>query len=195
MDGRELIAALAAVAAAPACRGAVAAPAGDAAVEPSHDEPAHGIDVPATWRELPAIAEAAVDAAREVLAGATVHAHAWGEPARGCYLAVIDLHGQRRDTIAVVERELEAALGDAAEVTEWTTSPDAEDRAELGARFSAGRMRGQLRVRLQLDGRRLPHALAAACFYNDRQPELCDDTCAPLLAMLEPLTLSASGTP
>ena len=42
---------------------------------------------------------------------------------------------------------------------------------------------------VRLDSRRAPHAVVAACFHNDRQPAACESACAPLLAMLAPLTV------
>ena len=182
MDRHALILVAAAVA---GCRGASAEGQGEApAWSP---EPRHGIDVPAEWKELPEVAAAAVTAAREVVGDVTVHAHAWGEPSRGCYLAVVELHGTARDTIESLKKELEASVGDGVELTAWTTSPDAEDTSQIDARFT-GEMSGQLRAHLMLDARRVPHALAAACFYNDRQPAVCENACTPLLAMLASLS-------
>jgi len=149
------------------------------------DEPRHGIDVPAVWKELPTVAEAASGAALAIAADAEVHAHAWGETARGCFLAIVALDGVRRDTMAGVVKTMQAAIDDGLEVQEWTSSPDAEDHAELQARFTGHGTRGQLRASLVLDARRIPHALAAACFYNDRQPSVCENACTPLLAQLQ----------
>jgi hypothetical protein len=171
------------------CRGAAAATSDDASVA-TIDEPNHGIDVPADWKELPSIGDAATAAAKQVLgADAEVHAHAWGEPSRGCYLAIVDAAGTQRDTTRNLVAQLEAALTAHVELTEWTASPDAEDTAEINARFvaEAAGMTGLARATMALDRRKLPHAVAAACFYNDRQPALCDNACAPLLAMLQPL--------
>lgn len=183
MDRRAVILA---VAAAAGCKGASAE--ATAQEGPAWSpEPRHGLDLPRDWEELPEVAESAVHAALEVLDGVGVHAHAWGEPSRGCYLAVVELHGKRRDTIAGLKKELEAALGDRVELASWTTSPDSEDTSEITARFTGEAVRGQLHAHLVLDGQRIPHALAAACFYNDRQPTACENTCTPLLAMLAPL--------
>jgi hypothetical protein len=155
------------------------------------EEPSHGIDVPADWKELPDVGSAAVAAAREILGeDADVHAHAWGETSRGCYLAIVEAHGARKDRLVDVADQLQAALGDAIEVKDWTTSPDAEDRSEIGARFTSADATGLLRAHLVLDGSKLPHAVAAACFYNDRQPAVCESACAPLLAMLAALEVS-----
>jgi len=182
VDRRVLIAALAAA----GCKGAAAdRAAGDAGVW--SPEPRHGIDVPAGWKELPEVAAAAVTAARSALEGVDVHGHAWGEPSRGCYLAIVELHGRRRDTIANLEKELAASLGEGTEITGWTTSPDAEDASEIDGRFRTATMTGQVHAYLVLDRRRIPHALAAACFYNDREPAVCENACTPLLAMLAPL--------
>ena len=150
-------------------------------------EPRHGIDLPAEWKELPEVSATAVTAARNVLGDAHVHAHAWGEPSRGCYLAVVELHGKRRDSIPGLKKELEAAVGEGVELTAWTTSPDAEDSSQIEARFTGKGMTGQLRAQLMLDRRQVPHALAAACFYNDREPATCENACTPLLAMLAPM--------
>lgn len=171
-----------------ACRGAEAQRppddgAASAAPPLAADEPGHGIDVPHDWRELPAIADAAVAASRATL-DADVHAHAWGEPSRGCYLAVVAIDGRVADTTAAVVRELEAALRGGLDLGEWTTSADAEDRAEVAATFTRGGMTGELRAHVVRDGRRIPHVIGAACFYNDRQPSVCDHACTPLLAML-----------
>lgn len=189
-DGRLIVLAAAALV---GCRGAAAADDRDAGARrvttrsaADHAQPGHGIDVPRTWRAMPAIADAAVDAARKVVDDADVHAHAWGEPARGCYLAIVELRGARRDTIAGLERDLQAALEAGAELAEWTTSPDSEDASQLTTRFTAGAFRGRAQVQLTVDGRGMPRALAAACFYNDRHPEACDGACVPLLAMLAP---------
>lgn len=190
MDGRRLIA-IAALAA--GCRGAAADPARDAgAADLGTSEPRHGIDVPARWQELPAISDAAVNAAREVLgADADVHAHAWGETARGCYLAIVEAHGAKRDSIAAIVAAIEPALDEGLTLSDWTSAPDADDRAAIGGRFAGtgpAAMRGLIRASVVLDRRKLPHALAAACFSNDRQPQVCDDACAPLLEMLDTLT-------
>jgi hypothetical protein len=188
VDGVRLTAAAAAFAV--GCGGAEADPGrrDAAAAAPAH-EPRHGIDVPAAWRELPAAAAAAITAARGVLGdGSDVHAHAWGEPALGCYLAIVEARGAARGAIDTIAAELEAALTEpgGVEITEWLSSPDAEDRSEIHARFTRGSppIRGQLRAELVLDSRRIPHAVAAACFYNDRHPAACDHACTPLLTML-----------
>lgn len=184
MDGLRLALLLLA-----ACRGAAAAPGHDAAVRPA-DEPRHGIDVPSDWKELPTIGAAATAAARQVLGdGAEVHTHAWGEPSRGCYLAIVDATGVKADTTRNLEEQLQAALAGHVELTEWTAAPDNDTTAEINARFTAraSGMTGLARVVMALDKNKLPHAVAAACFYNDRAPALCDNACAPLLAMLEPL--------
>ena len=184
MDDARLI--LAALALACGCRGAEAEPQTREVPAPTGpDEPRHGIDVPAAWQELPAVAEAATAAARAVIEGVDVHAHAWGEPSRGCYLAVVGLTGQRSDSIPNVVKGLQVAVAEGVDVEEWTSTPDAEDHAELGARFVGKGMTGQLRVSLVLDARRIPRALAAACFYNDRQPGVCENACTPLLAMMK----------
>lgn len=177
------------------CRGASASSGHDAAVMVA-DEPRHGIDVPAGWKELPEVGAAATAAAADILAkGAEVHTHAWGEPSRGCYLAIVDAKGAQRDTTRNFLDELQTSLASHVAVTEWSTSPDSEDTAEVNARFSAqlAGMTGRARVLVALDGRKLPHAVAAACFYNDRQPAVCDNACVPLLAQLEPLTLGQAS--
>jgi len=192
VDG-DRVALVCALVAAAACRGAEAQR-GDE--PPTGPEPGHGVDVPTGWTEQPAIAEAAVAAAKQALApDAAVHAHAWAEPARGCYLAIVEAHGTRREDLLKVIEQLQAGLGDI-ELADWTTSPDAEDQAEINARFTTTvgdapsvAMAGRIRVHLARDRQRFPHAVAAACFYNDRQPAACDDACAPLLSMLEPLPL------
>jgi hypothetical protein len=184
VDRRAVILA-AAVAA--GCKGASAdAPPADKAPAWS-PEPRHGIDVPADWKELPEVAATAVTAARNVREDLLVHGHAWGEPSRGCYLAVVELHGKRRDTIPTLKKELEAAVGEGVEITAWTSSPDAEDSSQIEARFTGKGFTGQLRAQLILDRQRIGHALAAACFYNDREPAACENACTPLLAMLAPL--------
>jgi hypothetical protein len=173
-----------------ACRGAHAdgaAPTGD--LDPDV-EPRHGIDVPADWRELPEVGVAATAAARELLgADAKVHAHAWGEPSRGCYLTIVEAFGARKDRIVDVATELQSSLGSALEVSDWTASPDSEDVSEIQARFrgvapAAHGVSGLFHIHLALDADKFPHAVAAACFYNDRQPALCENACVPLLAML-----------
>jgi len=191
VDGRGLALALVALV---GCRGAAAASAEDAAAAAAPDlrpdEPRHGIDMPPDWKELPVIADAATAAATRVLgADAEVHAHAWGEPSRGCYLAIVDATGTERDTTRNLVAQLQTALAARVELTEWTASPDAEDTAEINARFQAkpAGMTGLVRATMALDRHKLPRAVAAACFYNDRQPALCDNACAPLLAMLQPL--------
>jgi len=169
------------------CRGAAGESTAQGAPAIGGGEPKHGIDVPATWKELPAIAEAMRGGSRGVIGDAEVHAHAWGETARGCYLAVVAIDGNRRDSVAGVIKHLQAALDADLEIGEWTSTPDAEDHAEVGARFTGSGMTGQLRASIVLDGRRIPHTLTAACFYNDRQPGVCENACTPLLAMMSPL--------
>ncbi len=190
MDGRWLILALA------ACRGAAASGEPHDAAVIVTDEPRHGIDVPADWKELPTIGDAATETAIAILGkDAVVHTHAWGEPARGCYLTIVDATGVLRDTTRNFLTELQTALTAQVDVQEWSTSPDNEDTAEVNARFTAvaAGMTGRARVVMAVDRRKVPHAVAAACFYNDRQPAVCDNACVPLLAQLEPLT--ASPTP
>jgi hypothetical protein len=187
VDGRGLIFVLGLAA---ACRGARADNAAPAADVDPDLEPRHGIDVPSDWRELPEVGASATAAARALLGeDAKVHAHAWGEPSRGCYLAIVEAFGARKDRIVDVATELQNGLGTALELTEWTSSPDSEDQSEIEARFrgqapAAQGMSGLFRVHLALDAQKFPHAVAAACFYNDRQPALCEDACVPLLAML-----------
>lgn len=188
MDRHALIAAVWAAAVAAGCQGASAESTAGGGEPPAWSpEPRHGIDVPADWKELPDVAAASVTAARNLLDGVAAHGHAWGEPSRGCYLAVVELHGRRRDSIATLKKELQAAVGEGVELTSWTTSPDAEDSSEIEARFTGKDLTGQLRIQLILDRQRIPHAVAAACFYNDREPATCENACTPLLAMLAPL--------
>lgn len=166
---------------------------------PTGPEPGHGLDPPRDWAEAPTIAAAAEAAARAALPdGATVHAHAWAEPSRGCYLAIVEAHaGSGRSPRDLVE-QLQAGLG-GLELSEWRAEADGEALGAVETRFArapggdgaapARPLRGRLRALLAVDARQRAHGVAAACFHDDREPTRCDDACVPLLAMLQPLAL------
>jgi hypothetical protein len=175
---------LLALVAAIGCRGAAAGP-DPAPATGTADAPMdlHGIVAPAGWEVLPAIAAAAVAAADQALAGnGQAAATAWGDRAGGCYAAVVELSGQRHDEVERIAAQLEHALRAAAEVSEWTASPG----GEVATRFTVGGIQGQARAFLAVGSDRIPHLVAAACFYNDRNPAGCEASCTPLLARLEP---------
>ena len=127
-----------------------------------------GLQPPAGWQVLPAVASAARMAASST--GVSVEgAEAWGEPAMGCYAVWIALAGGTGDELA---EQIEAGL--AAEQIEVSNVKPGDAIAMTVERAP---YRGQLVARAGDTG-----VSALVCFANGRERAACDATCSTLLA-------------
>jgi hypothetical protein len=126
--------------------------------------------VPATWRAVPAIADAMRTAS--TAPGLTIDtAEAFGDPAAGCFAAHLALHGGDAAADAL-SRDLLEGLAAAKIATRDVATPT----SALSLTFAAGAFRGKLRAQLG-DG----SVDALACFANDRDATACELACTPLL--------------
>ena len=120
--------------------------------------PPPALHAPPGWKELPEVAAAAADAAREP--GAAV---AYGDTAMGCYAFAITVHAGK-DTPETLAKELGA-------VHDVATGSDS-----VAAAFDKDGYHGKLHARV-VDG----SIDAVACYWNDREPEACAKACETVL--------------
>jgi hypothetical protein len=166
------------------CDGSPAAAAPPAVAEPAAIQPGLAAALPADWIALPTVADAARTAATEVRDVATRTA-AWGDPAAGCYLLAVEVRGARRDRLRTVLDRLGWQLDAQAVMHAWQVPAVDVEPAELTGRLTVGGLTGAVRGLVSFDGRSLPRAGLAACFYNDRQPVDCEAACTLLLPQLQ----------
>ncbi|HTJ41331.1 MAG TPA: hypothetical protein VL463_04520 [Kofleriaceae bacterium] len=133
-----------------ACRGAAAAPA------------AAELGVPASWIELPKVAE--------TMRGAHVTAAAWGDPSAGCYLVAASARGAKEDA-EDARHALASGLGLP------VGSPIDGEIKEAG-------LRGKVRGWSEPAGEDDVVSTAVACVYNDREPAACAAACDAVWAKL-----------
>jgi len=139
---------------------------------------------PATWQQLPELAERARGAAAARSGSeVAVEAQAWGDPATGAFAlsATARASGGGTDgaeALASLRSEVERA---GAKLTGWTA---ADDAASFSFEWRA--FRGDARVRASIDERdgSLRTALLA-CFYSERQPIRSAATCKVYLEGFE----------
>jgi hypothetical protein len=186
MAGHRLsLTTLAALAACDATAQPAAQPAPPPAVAaPSDIQPALAAAMPTEWVPLPTIAAAATAATADV-AGVTVGAVAWGDPAAGCYVLAADVRGAHRDRLRTVLDRMGWHLDAQAVMHAWQVPATDVDPAELTGRLTVGSLTGAVRGLVSFDARALPRAGLAACFYNDREPKACEAACAQLLPQLQ----------
>jgi hypothetical protein len=171
--------------AAPGCDTSAAQPAAPPALAaPTAIQPALAAALPADWVPLPTVAAAALAAAREV-PGVSAGAAAWGDPAAGCYLLATELRGAHRDRLRAVLDRMGWHLDAQAVMHAWQVPATDVDPAELTGRLTVGGLTGAVRGLVSFDGRALPRAGLAACFYNPREPRACEAACAQLLPQLQ----------
>jgi hypothetical protein len=127
-----------------------------------------GIQAPAGWRDLPAIASAARMAASAngvVIDGA----QAWGEPAMGCYAVWLAITGGTDGDLA---EQIQTGLA-----AEQIAVSDVRPGDVLAMTVERAPYRGQLRARAGDTG-----VSAFVCFANQRERAACEASCATLLA-------------
>jgi hypothetical protein len=137
---------------------------GSAAAQP---EQRSGVQAPAGWQVLPAVASAARMAASAT--GVVVDgAEAWGEPAMGCYAVWLALAGSSDGDLALqIEIGLQAEKITVTDVRSGDVAAMTVERAPF---------RGELRAKASEHG-----VSALACFANQRERAACEATCAGLL--------------
>jgi hypothetical protein len=153
-------------------------------------EPWFQAELPATWRALPELAEASQQGAAEHADDArlVLETRAWGDPAAGCFAVAQhalmpsggssrDLHDSLRDSLGDDDEE----EGPALTVRDYRFE-DLDSRAESTLSFSLGPMQGLARVVSTRDASGMVRAVAASCFYNDREPERSAQRCQRLLS-------------
>jgi hypothetical protein len=151
---------------------------------------------PEGWKQLPAIATAVGAAANAD--GIMIDAvDAWGEPAHGCYVVWLDLHGRTGDAPALADqivagvsragaprdaaparppRPREAAAGWPGEIAISELVKPTEPAGVLAFAFTSLPYRGRVRAQLGKG-----HIAAVACFGNEREPLACNATCTQVL--------------
>jgi hypothetical protein len=171
---------------------ALAAWAAGGAAEPPVpvSEPWFQAELPATWRELPELADTAQQAAaaRADDQRLRIETRAWGDPAAGCFAiaqhALMPSGGTSRDLHDALQRGLDDDDDDdgpALEIRDYSFE-DLDARAESKMAFTLGPMQGTSRVVSTRDASGMVRAVAASCFYNDREPERSANRCERLLS-------------
>lgn len=173
---------------------AVTAVAANLAAEPPQpvSEQWFQAELPATWRPLPELAEASRTAAAERADDTrlVIETRAWGDPAAGCFAlaqhALMPSAGSSRDLHEALRSSLgqvpDGADEDAQglEIRDYTFA-DRDASAESAFAFGLGPMQGAARVISTRDASGMVRAVAASCFYNDREPERSAQRCERLL--------------
>jgi hypothetical protein len=164
-------------------RAVLAVAVASAACRASEAGPGSGLVPPSGWQPLPALATAATDAAQS--GGTRIDAvEAWGETARGCYAAWIALQGGGGDPAAMADQlvtSLSAEPALAGIVVRDVIAPAAGGKSGvLALTFQRGVHRGKLRATLASDGK----VEALACFWNQREPIACEQSCTTLLGSM-----------
>lgn len=173
---------------------AVAAWAAGGAAEPPVpvSEPWFQAELPATWRALPELADTAQQAAvaRADDQRLTIETRAWGDPAAGCFAvaqhALMPSGGSSRDLHEALQGRFDDGDegdddGPALEIQDYSFE-DLDARAESTMAFTLGPMQGASRVISTRDASGMVRAVAASCFYNDREPERSAKRCERLLS-------------
>ena len=126
--------------------------------------------LPAGWKQLPAIANAA---SASIKADGVVvdRAEAAGDPASGCYAMWLDVHGGKAEPSALADEILAGMTGI---TVHDVVKPAADGVMTLG--FERAPYRGRLRAKLGAGT-----ISAIACFANAREPAHCEATCAQVL--------------
>ena len=134
-----------------------------------------------TWRELPEVAERA-RVATHALGGAEATARAWGDPGAGCFLVVVQVPGGD----ASLHRALGNSLGGSEDGQLDDSQIDGGD-GRVVSRFAvaAEPLRGRGRAISAAPAPGISATLAAACFYNPREPALCASMCERLLQSID----------
>lgn len=122
---------------------------------------------PAGWVPLPQLATAATG----VLAGAT--ADAWGEPAMGCYAAIMTFTAKGK--AGSIARRLRAQAEAAVKLRDVVEPAASAETGVLAFGFDKTPYRGRVRVTIDAG------VTALACFWNDREPVACEAACTGLL--------------
>jgi hypothetical protein len=155
-----------------ACRASEAAPGS-----------ASGLNAPAGWKPLPAMATAARDAAKA--SGFVVdNAEAWGDPARGCYGATLALTTRLAKPAKLADELVQGIQSEPSlagiSVTDVVKPAPAAQSDVLALSFAKAPYQGKLRSRIAGDG----NITMLVCFWNEREPQACEAACTQLLGGL-----------
>lgn len=130
-----------------------------------------GLQAPAGWQALPAVAKAVQAAA--AAPGITVDgAEAWGEPAMGCYAVWIALHGDGGGADQLTKEILDGLAEAKIAATQQGTDP-------LVLAIEKAPYKGTLKA--ELGGGKVT---ALACVVTDREPAACEAACKTLLGAM-----------
>ncbi|HTL31739.1 MAG TPA: hypothetical protein VL326_01375 [Kofleriaceae bacterium] len=142
----------------------------------SEAAPGSGLTGPAGWKSLPSLATAARDAAKA--SGFTVDdADAWGDPARGCYSAALSLTTRLAKPAKLADELMKGLKTEGIDVTGLETPAANAKDGVLKFMFEKAPYRGQLEANIGSNG----HITMHVCFRNQREPQMCDATCAQWL--------------
>jgi hypothetical protein len=141
------------------------------------------VTVPAGWVTLPAVAQAGQIAAKVAARDRPLVVRSWGQPSLGCFATIVEITSTRAEHAARLAESFRATLASDGPVDGWTVTDG--PTAEASATLTRGALTGAVRGRLATDAAGVPHAVFAACFYNEREPARCQAACTGLLASLE----------
>jgi hypothetical protein len=143
----------------------------------------HGLVPPAAWQQLPELAAAAADALAASGAGVAGRA-AWGDPARGCYAAWLELRGGQGGAEAIAARLLDGVTAEPAlsgiAVREVVAPAAGTTTGVLAFAFTRVPYEGRVRAAIGPGG----HIGALACFWNEREPIACEGGCVQLIGSM-----------
>lgn len=128
---------------------------------------------PAGWVPMPQLATAATG----VLAKANATADAWGEPAMGCYAAIVTFaaKGKAGALAKALRKQVEAAV----KVSDVVEPAANAETGVLALTFEKAPYRGRARVAIDAG------VTALACFWNDREPVACEAACTALIGSMK----------
>lgn len=122
---------------------------------------------PAGWVPMPQLATAATGA----IGGST--ADAWGEPAMGCYAAIVTFSAKGK--AGGIAKALRTQVESAVKVSDVVEPAATAETGVLAFAFEKAPYRGRARVSIDAG------VTALACFWNDREPDACAAACTALI--------------
>jgi len=164
-----------------ACRGDKPAGGGAGSATNGSAAAKSGLVPPVGWQAVPQLAATVKE---EATGTSVLGSEAWGDLARGCYAAWIALRG-RGDSVDKMADQLlqsvatEPALAGIA-VRDVVKPTAGAEQGVLSLSFERALYHGKLRATLVRDGR----IAALACFWNQREPTACGQTCTQLIGTM-----------
>jgi hypothetical protein len=142
------------------------------------------ITPPAGWVRMPAVEDAAAQAAAK-MPSAVTSVEAWGDPGAGCYAVAVDARGVNAESIARSVERLAAGLKSLGVDAKALPKP-VDETIDAPLPIKTGELTGTARVRVFRGADKHPQAVALACAGNAREPERCTSQCQALLLQMAP---------